>query len=91
MIWLAIINASIGLGLALFDIRIAAVYAGLNFVAVVAAGIAAGSRSGAAWFILAGGKPTESLTVMEKRLVVVGVAGIASVVAVLFAAPRILS
>lgn len=84
--WIIIINASIGFGLGFFDTRVAAVYAGLNFVAVVAAGLAAASRGGTAWFMLAGGKPTERLTALEKRLAAAGMAGIVSVLAALLVA-----
>ena len=91
MVWLAVINASIGFGLGLFDIGVGAVYAGLNFIPIFAAGVAAASRGGAAWFVLFGGRPTERLTAMEKRLVAAGLAGVGSVLAALLTAPLILN
>lgn len=89
MHWIIVTSAAIGFGLGLFDIRVGALYAGLNFVAIVAAGLGASSRGGAVWLISVGGKPTERLTAMEKRLASGGLAGIVAVLAALVAGPQI--
>lgn len=83
MHWIIAASAAIGAGLGIFDIQIGAVYAGLSFLAVVAAGIGAATRGGAAWLVLAGGKPTARLTPMEKHLAGTGLAGIGGVLVVL--------
>lgn len=89
MHWIVVAAAAIGVGIGLVDMRIGAVYAGLNFCAVVAAGFSAAMRSGSAWLVLAGGKPGERLTPMERRLVGAGLAGIGGVLVVLLAGPHV--
>ncbi len=69
--------------------RLGAVYAGLCFVAVVAAGLGAGSRSGIGWFVAAGGKPSQRLTGMEKRLAGAGIAGILAATAGMAIGPQV--
>jgi len=71
----------LGVFATLFDSGVGAVFALLGFVALVTAGFSAATKDGWKWFIIAGGKPTRSLSKLEKRLVLTGLGMMGSVLA----------
>ena len=78
---LLILVIGVGIVLTLFDPAVGAVFAGLGIVALAAASLGPAIRNGWKWFLIVGGKPTERLTHIEKRLVIVGTGMVASVFA----------
>lgn len=79
MAFLVFFVVIVGVALTVFDSAVGAVYGGLGFVALMAGGIGASVRNGWKWYLIVGGKPTEPLTLLEIRLVTVGIGMLASV------------